>query len=55
MIDSSFSLSFALQCAAKDVGLELDVDDVHAVLGLSMMVCAAPMELDPSQWHMYAR
>ncbi len=51
----SQSLTFALRAIARRAGLEIDHDDLNAVLGLSWMVCAVPREADVGRWAMYAR
>ncbi len=55
MIDRSFSLALALQAIGRRVGRQIDVDDLQAVLGLSMIPCAVPASTDPASWTMYAR
>ncbi|MFQ5462886.1 MAG: hypothetical protein ACE5E5_09690 [Phycisphaerae bacterium] len=53
MLDHSFSLTKALHTAIARSGR--DVDDVHAVLGLSMCLCTHPAYPYPAQWSAYAR
>jgi hypothetical protein len=55
VLDSSFSLTSTLRSIARDAGYEIDVDDLHAALGLSMFVCAVPAEVDIASWPLYAR
>ena len=50
-----FSLTFALQAVARRAGCDVDLDDLHAVLGLSWMFCAVRDEDHPCRWPLYAR
>ena len=53
--DPSFSLTFALRCVASAGRCNLDADDLHAALGLPLMVCAPRNEPDARIWPAYAR
>ena len=52
--DPSFSLTRALRAIAGQVGYVLDGDELHAALGLSVMMVAAPGE-NPASWPTHAR
>ncbi|MBI4717796.1 MAG: hypothetical protein HY763_08340 [Planctomycetes bacterium] len=53
--DPAFSLTSALGFVARRAGTDLDRDDLHAALGLSLMICAVPGEPDLARWITYAR
>lgn len=52
--DPSFSLTLALRHVASRAGHEIDVDDLHAALGLSFMLCAS-LEEELAVWPTLAR
>jgi len=54
-LDPSFSLTHALRHVALCGGRELDVDDLHAALGLSFMTVAVPSLERVSLWPLAAR
>ena len=49
-----FSLTEALVAVAGEGGCAIDVDELHAALGLSLMMVAVPEE-DPGSWATHAR
>ncbi|MHC4695381.1 MAG: hypothetical protein ACYTFA_01415 [Planctomycetota bacterium] len=51
----SWSLTLALRSIAHQVGHDIDLDDLHATLGLPLLVCAVPTEHRLSLWPTYAR
>ena len=53
--DHSWSLTLALRSIAHRAGYEIALDDLHAALGLSLLVCAVPTERSLAYWSMYAR
>lgn len=55
MVDRSFSLTLAVQTIAREAGCEIDIDDLHAALGLPLLTCAVPAQLDVACWPLYAR
>ena len=55
MLGPSFSLTLALRSVAESAGYDVDADDLHAVLGLSMVACAAPGDMELGNWPLYAR
>lgn len=55
VLDRSFALTLAVQSIARDAGCDIDVDDVHAALGLPLFTCAVPAQNDLACWPMYAR
>ncbi|MFQ5590459.1 MAG: hypothetical protein ACE5HE_04770 [Phycisphaerae bacterium] len=54
-VDRGWSLTLALRWVARRAGGRIDLDDLHAALGLPMLVCAVPREPDLSLWVTYAR
>lgn len=55
VVDRSFSLTLAVQSIARDAGCDIDVDDLHAALGLPLFTCAVPAQNDLACWPMYGR
>lgn len=53
--DRSATLTRMLLLAATEAGCTVHADDLHAVLGLPLLVCAVPEIEDVSLWCMYAR
>ncbi len=53
-IDPAFSLTAALHDILRRAGLTIDADDLHAALGLPLLVAAAP-DQPPSVWPLLAR
>jgi hypothetical protein len=52
--ESAFSLTLAVRDVARRAGHEIDIDDLHAALGLSFMLCASREE-PPGVWPTLAR
>jgi hypothetical protein len=55
VFDRTFSLTLALRSIARDAGCEIDVDDLHAALGLPLFTCAVPPLNELGCWLMYGR
>lgn len=53
--DRSMSLTLSLQAVLSQAGCVVDLDELHAVLGLSLLVCAAPIEYSSASWPTLAR
>ncbi|MHC5111036.1 MAG: hypothetical protein ACYTHJ_14285 [Planctomycetota bacterium] len=55
MNDASFSLTLAIGETLRAAGQQTDIDEIHALLGLSTLITAASHDPDPMAWTGYAR